>query len=215
VLAVRDLASGQQLAWRAVADVTAATAWAELEWLLLVHGAPLVLKSANGSAFRAGSWKRNLARWGVWPLYSPAGMPSYNGAIESSIGALKKRTAFQAERAGHGGVWTEADLERARELSNEVTRRHGQRGATAAEWWGSRRVVTGPERESFAARVREREAAARGAAGIALGVELEHYEQAALHRGVLPEVLQESGLLLITRRRLPQRFYGRKMAIIT
>lgn len=104
VFAVRDLSSGLQLSWQPVADVTTETAVAELQLLFLIHGAPLVLKSDNGSAFRAGGLKRLLGRWQVWPLYSPPGKPGYNGAIEASIGALKKRTAYQAERAGHAEV---------------------------------------------------------------------------------------------------------------
>jgi hypothetical protein len=69
VLAVRDLASGQQLTWRPVSGPTAAEARAELELLFLLHGAPLVLKSANGSAFLAALWRALLCSWQVWPLY--------------------------------------------------------------------------------------------------------------------------------------------------
>lgn len=42
---IRDLASGQQLAWLPVADETAATAVPVLESLVSEHGAPLVVKS--------------------------------------------------------------------------------------------------------------------------------------------------------------------------
>jgi transposase InsO family protein len=53
LLAVRDLASGYQLAWLAVPDEAAVTAAAALAALFREHGPPLVLKSDNGSAFRA------------------------------------------------------------------------------------------------------------------------------------------------------------------
>ena len=53
LLAVRDLASGLVLLWLAVADATARSTVAALEMLFFVHGAPLVLKSDNGSAFIA------------------------------------------------------------------------------------------------------------------------------------------------------------------
>ncbi len=212
VLAVRDLASGMQLAWRPVADVTAATARRELELLFVVYGAPLVLKSDNGSAFRAAGLKGLLGRWGVWPLYSPPGRPGYNGAIEASIGSLKTRTQFEAYRQGHGGAWTEADLEAARVRGNTVARPRGPRGPTPAEAWAARRSPEAAERAAFAALVRRYEEEVRGQEGIAAEAALDHYEQAALHRGVLTQALGESRYLTITRRPIPQRFFGQKVA---
>ena len=60
ILAVRDLASGLQLAWTAVPDATAAEALAVLEPLMHQYGPPLVLKSDNGSAFIS---ERFMERW--------------------------------------------------------------------------------------------------------------------------------------------------------
>jgi transposase InsO family protein len=214
VFAVRDLASGMQLAWRPVMDMTAQTAQAELRVLFTIHGAPLVLKSDNGSAFRADSSKHQLGRWQVWPLYSPPGEPGYNGAIEASIGSLKKRTQHAAYLAGHAGAWTGADLDRAKDLANQVARPRGAAGPTPEEAWQSRRPPSLPEREAFARAVRQLEDNTRDQRGIALETVLDHYEQAALHRGVLQQALLERGLLTITRRRLPQTFYGQKVANI-
>ncbi|MGO9115735.1 MAG: hypothetical protein ACLP9L_41545 [Thermoguttaceae bacterium] len=53
ILAVRDLASGLQLAWLPVLDETTETTIDALQWLFLEHGPPLVLKSDNGSGFIA------------------------------------------------------------------------------------------------------------------------------------------------------------------
>lgn len=209
VLAVRDLASGQQLAWRAVADMTAQTAARELDLLFLLHGAPLVLKSDNGSAFRAWQWQRLLGQWGVWPLYSPPGQPWYNGAIEASIGSLKNRTQFTAWRHGHEEEWTSADLAEAQRRANERAR---PRRGTAAEEWAGRRALSTEERVSFGAEVRRLEEAARRQGGVTVDAQLDHYEQAALHREVLESVLVQRGLLLQTRRRIPQRIFGRKTA---
>jgi len=211
VFAVRDLASGLQLAWRPVLDLKAWTAQAELELLFLIHGAPLVLKSDNGSAFLAESMKSKLGQWQVWPLYSPPGQPGYNGAIAASIGSLKKRTQHAAYLAGHAGDWTTADLDRARELANQVARRRGAQGPTPQQLWESRQPVSLAEHESFSASVRHLEKQLRGQDGIAPDAQLDHYEQAALHRRVLQQVLMERGLLTITRRRLPQTFYGQKV----
>jgi transposase InsO family protein len=214
VFAVRDLASGLLLAWRPAPDLEAATAQAELQLLFTIHGAPLVLKSDNGSAFRAGSTKRYLGLWQVIPLYSPPGEPGYNGAIEASIGSLKKRTQHAAYLAGHAGVWTTADLDRARELSNQFARPRGGKGPTPQALWEARRPLSLGEREDFASAVRQLEQQLRARDGIAPEAELEHYEQAAFHRRVLQQVLVERGLLTITRRRLPQTFYGQKVANI-
>jgi len=214
VFAVRDLASGLQLAWRPVLDMTAQTAQAELELLFTIHGAPPVLKSDNGSAFLAEATKALLGRWQVQPLYSPPGQPGYNGSIEASIGSLKKRTQHAAYLAGHAGAWTTADLNRAQESANEVARPRGGHGPTPRQLWESRRPPSWAEREAFAATVRQLEEQFRAKDGLAPEAHLDHYEQAALHRRVLKQVLVESRLLTITRRRLPQTFYGQKAANI-
>lgn len=214
VFAVRDLASGMQLAWLPVADLTTAPVRAELQVLFTIYGAPLVLKSDNGSAFRAEVVKALLRAWQVWPLYSPPGQPGYNGAIEASIGSLKKRTLFVAERDGHADAWTSADLEQARAQANGTSRPRGPHGPTPEQAWESRQPLTLGERLAFAAQVRDLEEQARRQAGIARDEPLNHYEQATLHRRVLQEALVGSGILSITRRRIAQRFFGQKVANI-
>src|SRR5262249_5054844 len=128
LVAVRDLASGQQLLWLPVAAATAADTIAALQMLVMIYGAPLVLKMDNGAPFVAAATQALLARWGVEPLFSPPGWPAYNGAIEAGIGALKARTHAQAACHGHPEVWTCADLEAAREAANELGRPRGVRG---------------------------------------------------------------------------------------
>jgi transposase InsO family protein len=214
VLAVRDLASGLQLAWTPVIDATTTSVVRALAMLFTIHGAPLVLQSDNGSAFRADALKRYLRPWQVWPLYSPPGRPGYNGAIEAAIGSLKTRTGYQAYRHGHAGTWTSTDLEVARELANTSARPRGPKGPTPVETWDARRPPTRNEHEAFRSLVREREALLRCQDHIALDAALDHYEQAALHRRVLTQVLVESGLLTIERRLIPQRFFGKRAAKI-
>jgi transposase InsO family protein len=214
VFAARDLASGLQLAWRPVREMTTAAVVRELLVLFTIYGAPLVLKSDNGSAFRAEALKRFLRRWQVWPLYSPPATPGYNGAIEASIGSLKTRTQWEAYRGGHAGVWTSADLAAARVEHNSTARPRGRHGPTPAEAWAGRRPPTQFEHDAFSALVGPGEAAARRQSNIALETVLDHYEQAALHRRVLTQVLVEGGLLTITRRRIPQRFFGQTVANI-
>lgn len=214
LLAVRDLASGLQLAWRPLASPDAASVVAELQLLFTIHGAPLVLKSDNGSPFFAGVTQALLASWKVWALYSPPGQPRYNGSIEASIGSLKNRTDHMAYRADHVGIWTTADVELALENANRFARPRGRHGLTPEQAWALRRPPTLSERETFGAKVRHLEAQARTRDRIALDADLDHYKQAAIHRRVLQQVLVESELLTITRRRIPQTFYGQKVANI-
>jgi hypothetical protein len=119
LLAVRDLASGFQLLWLLVPDESAAGAVAALEALFRQHGAPLVLKSDNCSAFIAGACAALLSIWVVWPLFSPPRTPRYNGSCEAGIGSMKTRTHHQAARGNHAGKWTCADAEAARQRANE------------------------------------------------------------------------------------------------
>jgi hypothetical protein len=146
----------------------------------------------------------------VWSLYSPPGRPGYNKAIEASIGSLKTRRQDAAYRAGFKGAWTSTDLDPARDLANTSFRARGPRGPTPAEIWEARQAPTAKEREPLAAQVRQLEEEVRDRAGIAQEAILDHHEQGALHRRVLTQVLLEGGYLTIRRRRIPQRFFGRK-----
>jgi transposase InsO family protein len=168
LLAVRDLASGQQLLWLPVAEATAAATVAALVWLFSLYGAPLVLKMDNGSPFVAAAARALLAQWQVLPLYSPPGLPQYNGAIEAGIGALKGRTHYQAARGGHPGQWTLADAEAARQEANTLGRPWGAHAPTPAERWAARQRLTAAERSVFAATVARltEEAASSASAGV-------------------------------------------------
>jgi transposase InsO family protein len=167
LLAVRDLASGQQLLWLPVAEATAATTTAALVWLFTVYGAPLVLKMDNGAPFVAAATRELLAQWQVVPLYSPPRLPRYNGAIEAGIGSLKARTHYQATRRGRPGMWTSSDLEAARAEANNLGRPWGARGPTPADRWAERRPVTAAERSAFVATVARLEEEARAGAAAA------------------------------------------------
>jgi transposase InsO family protein len=214
MLAVRDLASGRQLLGLPVTNPVAEEVVSALTSLFAVLGAPLVLKSDNGSAFRAEHLKGFLRRWQVWALYSPPGEPGYNGAIEASIGSLKTRTQFEAYRNGHPGAWTSSDLEQARQLANTLARPRATHGPTPLQAWDRRRPPSLAQRDRFGDLVSQLEKETRGQDGLALDAPLDHYEQAALHRRVLQKALVESGYLTITRRRIPQTFFGQKAAKI-
>jgi transposase InsO family protein len=161
LLAVRDLASGQQLLWLPVLRPTAEETCRALAGLFRVWGAPLVLKSDNGSAFRAAQTQALLASAGVIPLFSPVRRPQYNGSVEAGIGSLKTRTERQAARQGHAGEWTHEDVSAAQSEANETARPHGLNRPTPQESWTSRRRLSWWEREMFLATVQRLRATAK------------------------------------------------------
>jgi WD40 repeat protein len=171
LLAVRDLASGQQLLWLPVARPTAQETVLALSGLFVMHGAPLVLKSDNGPAFIAEATQALLASVRVIPLLSPPYMPRYNGAIEAGIGSLKTRTERHAARAGHAGDWSSDDVAAAQAEANALARPHGADQPAPAELWEARRRLTAIDRVLFAdavARQRDEESAREWECGVTL-----------------------------------------------
>jgi len=212
LLAVRDLASGKQLLWRPTPDMTAATAVAALTSLFIAHGAPLVLKSDNGSAFIDGRTQELLARFGTIGLFSPARTPSYNGSIEAGIGSLTSRTEQHAARHGRPGYWTFDDAEAARLEANATARPFGPLGPSPEQRWSTRAPIAAEEREAFAATIARRLQEQDHDHGLA-------YENAAsrrvAERPAIRHALVEHGYLYITRRRIPLPISSKKTADIT
>lgn len=161
LLSIRDLASGMQLVALPCHDLTEATATAALEAAFLAHGAPLVLKMDNGSAFIAGGFRSLLEVYGVTALYSPPHWPRYNGACEAGIGGLKTRAHHLAAWAGRPDAWTCEDVERARCYGNEYGRPFGRKRPVPAASWGTRVAPTADACDTF------REALARHRAALA------------------------------------------------
>ncbi len=202
LFAVRDLASGYQLLWWPVADLTAAVTIEALTLLFTIHGAPLVLKSDNGSAFIAEQTRQLLRTWQVEVLFSPPRTPSYNGAIEAGNGSLKTRTENQAEAAGRPGQWTSADLEAARLRAN-ASRPRRLKGRTPEETWTSRRPLTQTDRQCFQTTVDQERRQARADKGIPEDLALNRHQQATVDRKALPRALVAHDYLSFTRRRIP------------
>jgi transposase InsO family protein len=202
LLLVRDLASGMELAVEPVADETAATATGVLERLFGRHGAPLVLKTDQGSAFRAKGFERFLGDKGVIPLRSPARTPRYNGACESSVRWAKERTAQIAAHAGRGDAWTCEDVEKARAAMNATVADRGRRrGTTAAERWSTRGPIERGAREGLRKSVAKEIAESlerHGAAGIDA---LDWRSRESLLRTSTCTALERLGYLEVWRRR--------------
>jgi transposase InsO family protein len=205
---VRDLASHQQLLWLPVPDLTADTTIAALRMLFTLHGAPLVLKADNGSAFVAGATKEFLSPLGVNWLFSPPQTPEYNGSIEASIGSLKTRTERYAARDGHPEFWTLSDVAAAQTEANATARPQGETGPTPNELWRTRRPILAEERHLFQKTVRRNREAfgdkeARSAA-----------EEHRLQREAIRRALVEHGIFLFSRRRIPLPIQQQKTANI-
>jgi transposase InsO family protein len=213
LLAIRDLASGQQLLWQPVREMTAAVVVQQLRGLFGVFGPPLVLKSDNGSAFCAELVQALLAEQRVIALFSPPGCPWYNGAIEAAIGAFKVRTELQAVLHGRPGLWTWDDLETARQEGNRVARPCGGTGPVREECWLARSRIEPAERERFLESVQRcrEEVVAEGQAGDDSGAE---ESAAAKERRAIQRALVEHGYLLFSRRRIPPPIPVRKVASI-
>jgi len=117
VFSVKDLATGRQLLHQEVEDLGAERVIGELECLFESQGRPLVVKSDQGSAFKAAETESFMKRRGIFLLLSPARRPQYNGSIESRIRWLKCRTRFQTP--GPGSATNAAATNRALALTNE------------------------------------------------------------------------------------------------
>jgi transposase InsO family protein len=199
-LAVRDLGSGNVLAWER-APATAKETRERLERVFLEAGAPLVLKSDNGSAFIAEELKELLERWGVVRHLSPARRPQYNGSIERTIGWLKTFTSHRADRDGRASAWRGEDLEEARVLSNATARPWGARGPTPAERWHSRSPISAEDHGVFLEAVAEEETILR-AEVIAWG-QTGARAEARIRRKAIYRALVARGLLSVQRRSIP------------
>lgn len=211
LLAVRDLASGQQLLWLPVAEATAAVAANALASLFMIHGAPLVLKSDNGSPFTAGLVTQLAHDFGVENLFSPPGMPRYNGAIEAGIGSLKSRSEQHAARHGRPGHWTWDDVEAARWEANATARPRGPTGPTPDLAWEDRRCITPEERTLFRAEVERQRQAVDDQGGPEANPQTDLSERAR-DRPAIRRALEGLGYLTYTRRRIPLPIRKKKVA---
>lgn len=149
VLAVRDLASGQTLAWMPLARGTAEEVARAVGRLFRRHTAPIVMKSDNGSCFIGPRFRTLLARSGVVHLRSPRAWPQFNGACEAGIGLLRTLTDVLAAGRGRHDLWTQEDLEGARERANHFPRYRGTTLVASKEAWRRRKRVRPDERKRF------------------------------------------------------------------
>lgn len=195
ILAVRDLASGVQLAWQPIRRADAQTTVAVLSRLFAEHGPPLVLKSDNGQALTQGGVPALLAEHGVTPLISPVYRPQYNGSCEAGVKAMKVRTEDLAQLADRSRHWTSEDLAHALQIANEH-HRSGPHSPSRLARWQQRSPLTTAERSAFQSAL----AACHAQLATAQVGPLTKPQTKTLERRSLAQTLVEQGQLVIHRR---------------
>lgn len=196
---VNDLASRMKIEALPTDNEEARTARRSLEAHFFWHGAPLVLKCDNGSAYISEELRECLSRHGVLPLFSPPYTPAYNGSTEAGNGSIKTRAHHESARHDRPGQWTCDDIEAARLLANETSRIEG---ATPDVLWARRTRITPEERRTFLATYHRHQLSERRDRGVSPDTELERHEQASLDRVAITRALVELGYLLVRRRRI-------------
>lgn len=215
LFAVRDLASGYQLLWSPVRSPSAQETILALSSLFAQHGAPLVLKTDNGSAFIAEATKDYLSAFGVNLLFSPPRTPRYNGSIEAGIGSLKTRSERHAAGAGRPAYWTFDDVEHARAEANTTARPRGPIGPTPHQLWEDRRLITPEQRSVFQTTVQRHRQEVNVEESYAPDARLQPQEERRLNRPAIRRALGEHDYFLFSRRRLPLPITKQKTANIT
>lgn len=211
ILAVRDLASGKQLLALPVPQESGSATANALDRLFFQHGAPLVLKSDNGSTLTAQLVHDLLADCQVLALLSPPQFPRFNGACEAGIGSFKTRAHHLAARNGRPAQWTCDDVEGARLMANETARPKGHRGPTPDEMWEARRTILADERDVFRytmethleAREEERRERVTAQSCSPTANPDNTRERAASVRSAIRHALEAHGHLVTRRRRIP------------
>jgi putative transposase len=215
ILVARDLPSSSQLEALPTPGEDADVACDLLRALIRRHGAPLVMKTDNGSAFRSKDFADLLKEHGILHLKSPPYTPRYNGAVETGIGTLKTHAQYASARHDRPGEWTCDDVEEARLLGNAYSRPHGGTGATPDEAWKQKTKNGSERRNRFLAMYDEEVEKEKERRGVLPLIELTPQEKDAIDRHAISKALRQFGCLDIRRRRITPPVTRRKAACIT
>lgn len=181
-LVVVELESRKLLALRSVRGERSSETIRCLTDLIGRHGAPLVLKLDNGSAFVARRLARFCESHGITLLHSPVRRPSYNGTCEVSGRWAKARAQAAASLRGAGLTLTQDDLDQAVTLEGALPR------------------IADEDRAAFRAAVERQLPAVALERGVALGNGLRDHDRRALARVAVQRALQECHILTIEGR---------------
>jgi transposase InsO family protein len=202
ILIVRDLASGAQLLALPVREETQQVARDAVTALIREHGAPLVVKSDNGSGFIAAETREFFTKLSVLQLFSPPGLPAYNGSCEAGVGSVKVRAHEESARHDRPGEWTCDDVEAARLMANQTGRPWGLYEPTPDELWNNRLPLRDEERAALIAEVEQLRPESRAQLGYLPGIELSQKQQDAIDRLAISRALVARGILKFRRRRV-------------
>ena len=197
VFVVRDLASGATMKGAPCIGERATVVVATLPRLFQKHGAPLVMKHDNGSAFRSGATQALLKAFKVTSLPSPPHCPRYNGAVESGMGPIKDFAQAQAATHGHPDLLTVDDIESACRTWNLFDVRRDGKWTTRAAAFASRARIPESAREQLLSQFRDRFRVVARDLGLDPNTPMEWWTWGKVVRASLPGVLVENGLLII------------------
>ena len=196
-LLIRDLASKCTLHARRLLGRGAPVA-ARLATLFCAHGAPLVLKSDNGSHFVNAEVEAVLRSFEVTHLRSPVRRPAYNGSIEASVAPIRS-LAFDCARRAQRDLPIDPDLDLAAHILDQRTDSRRAHAPTRAQRWDSRTPPDDGVRKHFTAtraRHRQRLLVERG---LAEHGNLTHAARASIERAATRDALLECQLLSFNR----------------
>lgn len=196
IFVVRDLASGENLLSRPSPAESENLAARELSLLIAQHGAPLVLKSDNGTSLCAKAVRLTLAANKILALVSPPACPGYNGACEAGIGALQVQIHYIAAASGRERAWACDDVLMARQAVNTRVR---ENGLSAEDLWKARRPITPEEREQLWSAYRAELRSEFVQRGHKSDSPLTHSEQTSLDRAAISRALAEVNLVQFRR----------------
>lgn len=191
-LIVVEMESKGVLALRSVPGERASAAIECLEQLVEQHGAPLVLKLDNGSAFIAARMAAFAQKHGIVLLHSPVRRPSYNGTCEVSGRWAKRRAMAAAIARDAPGSLLPEDLD------------------AAVTWTGAMPRIDHEARKRFLATVDEQLQLAAAERGLVLGDQLEDHARRSLTRVAARRALELCHILTIEGRAFPCSLPARK-----
>lgn len=196
ILVVRDVAGKEALAVRAVKGERVGEVLPVLSELFRRHGAPLVLKMDNGSAFIARAMKAFLADHGTALLYSPPRTPEYNGTCEAGHAWVKIDALWSAIGHDRTGAWAHEDLQHA--LDRSLARAALREGVRPMD----RRPIPVEARVAFQQELTRAREAWEKRLEVPGYETLSRLDKAKLDRKAIPATLEKMRYLTVTRRRV-------------
>ncbi len=184
-LVVVELNSRRTLCVQSVPGERAGAVVECLQRLVAKHGAPLVLKADNGSAFISRLVADFCQQHEIALMHSPVSLPSWNGTCEVS-GRWAKARATEAARQRGASQLTQADLD------------------CAVTYDGVLPPVDPALRASFRAVLQRELAAAAAEQGLALDGSARDHVRRSLGRVAAKRALQICHILTIEGRGFPQ-----------